>query len=108
MVPKTGVTPGPVSLKDVGLILAGNMACGKVTATTVLEHIPADPSVGLTELGGRGGWHNVAAVVKVHTALLARLWPRRSEAPVVIVAVYVVLIARTFAGVKTAVLLIGS
>ena len=46
---------GPASLKDAELMLAGSMACGKVTAITVLEHIPVDSLAGLTELGGRGG-----------------------------------------------------
>jgi hypothetical protein len=87
MVPATGVTPGPVSVKVAGLMVAGFIACGKVAATTVLEHVPLEPLAGFTELGGDGGWHRVAAVVKVHTKSLARGCPRRSSAPVVIVAV---------------------
>jgi hypothetical protein len=44
----------------------------------------------------------VEAVVKVHTKLLAKGLPERSETPVVIVAVYVVLSARLLPGVKIA------
>jgi hypothetical protein len=50
----------------------------------------------------------VAPVLKVHTKLLARFWLRRSAAPVVIVAVYVVLGASVLVGVKIALLLVGS
>ena len=87
MFPATGVTPGPVNLKVAALIVAGRIACGKVATTTAFEHIPVDPPGGLTELGGDGGRHSVAAVVKVHTKPLAREMPCRFETPVVIVAV---------------------
>ena len=55
IVPATGVTPGPVNLKVVLLMVAGFIAWGKVAATTVFEHTPVDPVEGLTELGGAGG-----------------------------------------------------
>jgi hypothetical protein len=44
----------------------------------------------------------VAAVEKVHTRLLVKALPEVSLAPVVIVAVYVVLGARALVGVKVA------
>ena len=55
IVPATGVTPGPVTLKVEPLMVAGFIAWGKVAATTVFEQTPVDPVGGLTELGGEGG-----------------------------------------------------
>ena len=55
IVPVTGVAPGPVKVKVVALIVVGSIACGKVAATTVLGHIPAEPLGGVTETGGAGG-----------------------------------------------------
>jgi hypothetical protein len=55
------------------------------------------------ETGGAGGRHATAAVVKVHTKFPAGALPNMSWAAVVIVAVYSVLRARGFAGVKIAV-----
>ena len=48
------VTPG-VTLKVIAFIVAGSIACGKVAATTMLGHTPAEPSGGVTEIGGAGG-----------------------------------------------------
>ena len=48
------VTPGD-TVKVVGLMVAGSIACGKVALTTVLGHIPAEPLGGVTEMGGAGG-----------------------------------------------------
>jgi hypothetical protein len=52
-----------------------------------------------------GDWHATAEVVKFQVKLLASPTPRRSWAPVVMVAVYIVLSARGADGVKVAVLL---
>src|SRR3984957_14495965 len=75
------VTPG-VTVKGVALMVAGAIACGKVAATTMLGHPPAEPLGGVTETGGAGGWHGFAPVVKVHTKLAARVLPNMSCAPV--------------------------
>ena len=50
----------------------------------------------------------VTPVVKLHTKSLANALPARSLAPVVIVAVYVVLSTRLLAGVKVATLVRGA
>ena len=48
------VTPG-VTAKVVMLIDERSIACGKVTAITVLEHTPTEPLGGVSEMGGAGG-----------------------------------------------------
>ena len=50
----------------------------------------------------------IAPVVKVHTLLLAKAWPAVSLAPVLIVAVNIVLPASALAGANIAVLLVAS
>jgi hypothetical protein len=50
-----------------------------------------------------GGTHATEEVVKLHTKLSAKLLPKVSCAPVVIVAVKVVLSARATVGVKVAI-----
>jgi hypothetical protein len=107
-VPITGVVPGPVKVKVVVLMVAGFIAWGKVTATTALGQIPLEPFGGVTEVGGAGGTQSLAAVVKDHTKLLASAVPNMFWAPVVIVAVNIVLTARLDDGVKIAVSLAGS
>ena len=107
-VPLTDVVPGPLKVKVVVLIVAGSMACGKTAATTVLGQIPLETFGGVTEVGGAGGRQSVAAVVKVHTKLLASAVPNMFCAPMVIVAVYSVLTARLADGVKIAVSLEAS
>ena len=47
------VTPG-VTVKVVMLIVEGSIACGKVTAITVLEHTPTEPLGGVSDRGGAG------------------------------------------------------
>ena len=78
------------------------IAVGPVLLTTgVAPRIPnpqADPCPG----GGTGT--HTADVVNVHTKLAANLLPNMSAAPVVIVAVKVVLAERAAEGVKVAVL----
>src|SRR4029077_13641032 len=91
--------PG-VTVKVVGLMVAGFIACGKMAATTVLGHNPAEPLGGVTEMGGAGGRHGLAPVVKVHTKLLASGLPNMSRTPVAIVASYAVLDTRLLDGVK--------
>jgi hypothetical protein len=81
--PVTGVVPGPVKVKVVVLIVAGFIASLKVAVTAVLGQTPF---AGVTEITV-GGAHGSAAVVKVHTKLLASAMPYSSMAPVVIVAV---------------------
>ena len=66
--------------------MAGFIASLKVATTRVLGHIPLERLGGATETTV-GGAHAAAAVVKVHTKLLASASPLRSWAPVVMVAV---------------------
>ena len=82
------VTPGD-TVKVRVLIVTGFMASLKVAVTTVFGHTPSAPFRGATEItaGGGGPGQAVAAVVKVHTKLLASALPNESVAPVVIVAV---------------------
>lgn len=101
------VTPG-ATVKVAGVTVAGSMAWGNVAEITVFWHTPTAALGGPTETGGTGGRHATAAVVKVHTKLLANAFPNMSCAAVVIVAVYSVLRARGFAGVKIAVSLDAS
>lgn len=96
------VTPG-VTVKVAEVMVAGSMASGNVAEITVFWQIPVEALGGPTETGGAGGRHATATVVKVHTKFLAGALPYMSWAAVVIVAVYSVLRARGFAGVKIAV-----
>src|SRR6202790_4465973 len=95
------VTPG-ATVKVVLLMVAGSIASLNVAVITVFGHTPAAPTAGATEttVGGGGGGHEVGAVVKVHTKLLASALPNSSFAPVVIVTVYRVLSWRLPDGVK--------
>jgi hypothetical protein len=89
------------------LIVAGFIASLKVAVTAVLGHIPT-VRTGVTEITV-GGAHASLEVVKLHARLLASATPYSSIAPVVIVAVYVVLSARPGAfGVKVKIVLVGS
>ena len=98
-VPATGVVPGPVSVKVAGLIVAGSIGTLNVAEIDVLMATLVAPFTGTVETTAGGG-----AVVKVQTKLAASAAPPGSLAPVVIVAVNPVLLARTVAGVKVAVL----
>src|ERR1700680_2108392 len=86
------------------------MASLNVAVITVLGHTPAAPPGGVTEItvGGGGATHDVAAVVKVQTKSLANALPKRSLAPVVMVAVEAVLTARLLDGVKVKIVLDAS
>jgi hypothetical protein len=92
------VNPGPVKVNVAALIVAGFMASLNVAETTVLTGTATVPFAGtvLTTLAG-------AAVVKVHTKFAASAVPAGSLAPVVIVAVYRVLVESTAVGVNVAV-----
>ena len=96
--PATGVAPGPVTVKVVPVMVAGFMGPLKVAETSVVTATPVAPFAGTVETTVGGG-----AVVNVHTKLAARLTPAGSFAPVVIVAVNRVLLARTVVGVNVAV-----
>ena len=97
-VPATGVAPGPVRAKVTVLMVAAFMGLLNVAETRVFTAAAAAPFAGTVDTTTGGG-----AVVKVHTKLAASEAPVGSFAPVVIVAVYKVLAARTAAGVKVAV-----
>jgi hypothetical protein len=97
-VPATGVAPGPVNVNVAALIVAGFIASLNVAETVVLTATPAAPFTGIVEMTVGGG-----AVVKVHTKLAASAAPVGSFAPVVIVAMYKVLVARMVVGVNVAV-----
>ena len=98
-VPDTGVAPGPVKVNVAVSIVAGFMASLNVAEIAVLTATAVAPLTGIMEtiVGG-------AAVVNVHTKLAASAAPAGSLAPVVIVAVNKVLLARTAVGVNVAVL----
>lgn len=96
----TGVTPGPVNVKVVVLIVEAFIGTLNVAERTTPEATATAllaGTVGGTTAGG-------AAVVNVHTTFAARGAPVVSCAPVVIVAVNKVLLARIAVGVKVAVL----
>ena len=80
------------------VMVAAFMASLNVADTTVLTATKVAPFAGTVETTVGGG-----AVVKVHTKLAANAAPAGSFAPVVIVAVYRVLVARTSVGVNVAV-----
>jgi hypothetical protein len=92
------VAPGPVKVNVATLIVAGFMASLNVAEIVVLTATVVAALRGIVEttMGG-------AAVVKFHTMLANSPWPARSCAPVVIVAVNTVLLARTAVGVNVAV-----
>ena len=97
-VPATGVIPGPVTLNVDPLMVAGFMGPLNVAETIVLTGTAVARFAGTVETTVGGG-----AVVNVHTKLAASAAPAGSFAPVVIVAVYKVLLARTSVGVNVAV-----
>jgi hypothetical protein len=84
------------------LIVAGFIAWLNVAViTAVLGQTRVEPFGGVTEVTVGG---HVAEVVNVHTKLAASAMPNVSCAPVVIVAVKVVLGARVPEGVNVAIL----
>jgi hypothetical protein len=80
------------------LIVVAFIASLNVAEISVLTATAVAPSAGTVETIVGGG-----AVVKVHTKLAASPAPAESFTPVVIVAVYKVLLARTRVGVNVAV-----
>jgi len=98
MVPATGVAPGPVKVNVVALIVAGSMASLNVAEIVALTATAVAPLVGTVETTVGAG-----AVVKVHTKLEASAIPVEFFAPLVIVAVNTVLVARRVVGVNVAV-----
>jgi hypothetical protein len=97
-VPVTGVAPGPVKVNVAALIVAGFIASLNVAETAVLTATTVAPLAGIVEMTVASG-----AVVNVQTTLAASGAPVESFAPVVIVAVYEVLVVRTADGVNVAV-----
>jgi hypothetical protein len=97
-VPATGVAPGPVTVKVVPLIVAGFMASLNVAEIVVLTATAGAPFAGIVETTV-----GAAAVVNVHAKLAASEAPAGSFAPVVIVAVNKVPLARIADGVNVAV-----
>ena len=89
--------PGPVILKVVALMVVVSIPSLNVAATVVLSATPAAPFAGMVETTVGCG-----AVIKVHAKLAARGAPEGFFAPVVIVASYKVLLARTSVGVNVA------
>ena len=94
-----GVAPGPVKVNVAAVIVAGFIASLNVAEIGVLTATAVAPLAGIVETTVGG-----AAVVKVHTKLAASAAPVGSLAPVVIVAVYKVPVARRADGVNVAVL----
>jgi hypothetical protein len=99
--PVTGVAPGPVRVNVIAPIVAGFMASLNVAETRVFTGTAVAPFAGTVETTVGGG-----AVVKVHTKFVTSGAPVRSFAPVVMVAVYKVLLARTPVGANVAVTLV--
>jgi hypothetical protein len=97
-VPATGVTPGPANLNVAPFIVVGSIARLNVAETVVLSATAVARFAGIVEI-----IVGATSVVKVHTKLASSGLAAGSCAPVVIVAVYRVLAARTVAGVKVAV-----
>jgi hypothetical protein len=95
--PATGVAPGPVKVNVAALIVAGFIASLNVSVSIVFTATAVAPFIGTVETTVGG-----SAVVKVHTKFAESGVPVGSFAPVVIVAVYKVLVARSTAGVKVA------
>jgi hypothetical protein len=75
------------------------MASLNVAEIVVLTATVVAPPAGIVETTA-----GAAAVVKLHAKLASNAWPARSCAPVVIVAVSTVLLARTAVGVNVPVL----
>lgn len=98
-VPNTGVAPGPVKVNVDALIVAGFIASLNVAEIAVMTATAVAPLAGIVETTVGG-----TAVVKVHAKLAASAAPVGSLAPVVIVAVNKVPVARTADGVNVAVL----
>ena len=84
------------------------MASLKVALTLVLTATPVAPADGTVEVTVGATVSPTAAVVKLQTLAVARAWPVRSMAPVVIVPTQVVPAARPPVGVNRATLVVAS
>jgi hypothetical protein len=101
-VPATRVAPGPVKVNVAPLIVAAFMASLNVAETRVFTGTAVAPLAGTVEITVGGA--AAAAVVNVHTKFAASGTPAGSFAPVVMLAVNKVLLARTAVGVNVAAL----
>jgi hypothetical protein len=99
-VASTGVLPGPVSVNEVSVTVAGSIGSLNVATTFARVGASVDPAAGdlVSRVGG------VPSVVKVQATFWARALPEESLTPVVRVAVYCVPEARGACGVSVAVL----
>ena len=96
--PATRVAPGPVKVNAAASSVAAFIASLNVAETRVLTGTAVAPFAGTVEITVG------APVVKLHTKLAASALPNVSFAPMVIVAVKVVLGARLAEGLKVAIL----
>ena len=108
MVPVTAVVPGPVKVKVVPLIVAGSIAVLNVAEIFWLVGTFVAPLTGIVEMIVGALVFAVVPVVKVHTKFAASVLPPALIAPVVTVAVNLVLGTRFTVGMKIAVLLPGA
>jgi hypothetical protein len=92
-----------IKVKVVAVIVAGSIPSLKVAVTLLLRATPVARSAGLVELTVGAVVSVDVPVVKLHVLATVKAFPARSLAPVVIVTVYVVLIARLLDGAKIAV-----
>ena len=96
------MTPGPaVSVKLAAVSVNEFISSLKVAVILRLTNTPL-PAAGIVEVTLGGVTSGIASVVKHHAKSVVRGLPARSLMPVMIVAVYFVLGARTTAGVKMA------
>ena len=96
--PATGVAPGPVKVNVAAVIVDGSIASLDMAEIAALTATPVAPLAGAVETTVGG-----TAALKVQTKSATSAAPVGSLAPVVIVAVYVVPVARTPTGVNVAV-----
>jgi len=96
--PLTGVAPGPANVNVDVVIVEASIGTLNVADTVELSATAAAPFTGTVETTAGG-----AAVLKVQTKFAASGAPVGSFAPVVIVAVNGVLLARIALGVNVAV-----
>ncbi len=107
--PVIGISPGPIKVNVVGVIVVESIAWLNVAVSFWLVPAPIEVSTGFVEVTRGAVVFVLAPVVKVQTWLLARGESAALRAAVVSVAVNVVLVAKVPAvGEKTARLLIAS
>jgi hypothetical protein len=101
-VPVLAVPAGHASVKLAVVRVSGSIASLKLAEISVLSATPVAPAAGTVELTVGAVVSGMAPVVKVQVKGLARALPATSLAPVVIVAVQMVLAGRMLASVKVA------